>query len=44
MDRWKIGAQQKASYLKNFNVEDPRNGPETKHPEDKLQNKQPQLV
>jgi hypothetical protein len=30
MDRWKSGALQKG-YLKNFNVEDPRSGRETRH-------------
>ena len=39
MDLWKIGVLQKGSYLKNFNVEDPRSGRETRHPEEKLRNK-----
>jgi hypothetical protein len=29
MDRWKSGALRKGSYLKSFNVEDPRSGRET---------------
>jgi hypothetical protein len=31
MDRWKSGALQKGSYLKNFNVEDPRSVRETRY-------------
>lgn len=30
MDRWKSEVLQKGSYLKNFNVEDPRSGRETR--------------
>jgi hypothetical protein len=31
MDRWKSGALQTGSYLKNFNVEDSGSGRETRH-------------
>ena len=31
MDRWKSGALQMGSYLKNFNVEDSRSGREARH-------------
>jgi hypothetical protein len=30
MDRWKSGVLPKGSYWKNFNVEDPGNGRETR--------------
>jgi hypothetical protein len=30
MDRWKSGVLRQASYLKSFNVEDPRSGREAR--------------